>query len=347
MKIELALGLCKLTKYAYYKKLGKRRKAGRKPSTITPRINEQGVLVEASEEEVIQKITSTLLMPETCYGYRAMSVALQHQGFLINHKKVYRLMSKYVLLRDQKKRPARNYVKYRRVSPTRPLEVLEMDIKFQFVTEHKQYAFILTVIDCFTRKALYWTVAYSIKQAQIKAVWEQIIVQYLQPEGLLEKELTLELRNDNETRFTAKDVQEYFKDNHINQVFTHPYTPQENGHIESFHAILGRSLEFKEYGTLNDLNQQLEHFYHHYNNIRLHGSLSHLNPSAFIELWQKNYIKIEPHKSVKYKYQIKLLIPHYRIKPNGEIRPISEESQYEINRRYRTQTALNAQSGRT
>lgn len=347
MKIELALGLCKLTKYSYYKKLGKRRKAGRKPSLVSPRINEQGLLVVATEQEVIERITSTLLIPETHYGYRAMSVSLQHEGFLINHKKVYRLMSKYLLLRDQKKRAARNYAKYRRVSPKRPLEVLEMDIKFQFVAEHRRYAFILTVIDCFTRKALYWTVAYSIKQAQIKAVWEQIIVQYLQPAGLLEKELTLELRNDNDTRFTAKDVQKYFKDNHINQVFTHPYTPQENGHVESFHATLGRSLEAKEYQTLNDLIQQLEHFYHHYNNVRLHGSLSHLSPSAFITLWEKKHIKIEPHKSIKYKYQIKLLIPHYSIKSNGEIRQITEETQHEINRRYRIQTALNAQNHRT
>jgi hypothetical protein len=33
-----------------------------------------------------------------------------------------------------------------------------------------------------------------------------------------------------------KDL-EFFVENHLNQVFTHPYTTQENGHIESFHAI--------------------------------------------------------------------------------------------------------------
>jgi transposase InsO family protein len=31
-----------------------------------------------------------------------------------------------------------------------------------------------------------------------------------------------------------KLIQEFFKENYLNQVFTHPYTPQENGHIESF-----------------------------------------------------------------------------------------------------------------
>jgi transposase InsO family protein len=39
---------------------------------------------------------------------------------------------------------------------------------------------------------------------------------------------------------SAKLIQEFFKENYLNQVFTHPYTPQENGHIESFHAILAK-----------------------------------------------------------------------------------------------------------
>ena len=339
MKLELTLELCKLTKYEYYKKLGKRKKAGRKPTCVTSKVNEHGDLVEVTEQTVIDVIINTLLLPETSYGYRVMTAALQHEGFLINHKKVYRLMYKYQLLADRHKKAAKNYVKYRRVNPKRPLEVLEMDIKFQWVIEHQCYAFILTVIDCFTRKVLYWTVAYSIKQAQIKEAWEQIILQELQPAGLLEKELTLELRNDNDTRFAAKQVQEYFAENYINQVFTHPYTPQENGHVESFHAILGRSLEMKEYNTLKDLEKQLEHFYQTYNNVRLHGSLKHLNPNAFIRLWEQEMILVKPHKKIKYKYNIQLRIPHYKIKPNGELRIISEETKMllaQSNRRINT-----------
>lgn len=60
---------------------------------------------------------------------------------------------------------------------------------------------------------------------------------------MLNQQINVELRNDNDTRFAATLIQQYFKQNHINQVFIHPYTPQENGHIESFHAILERSLD--------------------------------------------------------------------------------------------------------
>lgn len=333
MKVERALEICGLSKYSYYKKLGKRKKAGRKPSTTTLKINTKGEITEVDEGEVLEEIIKILTLPETGYGYRAMRFALQHEGFIINHKKVYRIMYKYQLLADKHKKTAKAYVKYRRVSPKRPLEVLEMDIKFQYIIDHKRYAFILTVIDCFSRKVLHWSVAYSIKQSQIKAAWEHIIVEHLQPAGLLEKELTLELRNDNDTRFTAKEVQRYFAENHIQQVFTHPYTPQENGHVESFHAILGRSLDMQEYYNINDLEKYLEHFYKTYNTVRLHGSIQHLNPDAFILLWEANLISIKPHKKIKHKFVTILKVPHYMIKPNGKLRNLTEETKKTIGRK--------------
>lgn len=333
MKVERVLELCKLSKYEYYKKLGKKKQPGRKPTTNTLLVNERGDLQQVDESVVIDKIINTLLLPETAYGYRAMTYSLQHEGFIINHKKVYRLMDKYQLLGDRHQKAARTYVKYRRVSPERPLEVLEMDIKFQWVVEFQRYAFILTVIDCFTRKVHYWSVGYSIKQTQIKAAWEHIIVNDLQPEGLIEKKLTLELRNDNDTRFAAKSVQKYFQDNHINQVFTHPYTPQENGHIESFHSILGRSLEKKEFTTLAELEKHLKYFYEIYNNVRLHGSIQHLNPNAFISLYKQKQVIVRPHKKLAHRYEILLKIPHYMIKQNGQVRELSEESKLSLGRR--------------
>jgi len=52
-------------------------------------------------------------------------------------------------------------------------------------------------------------------------------------------------------------VKDFFKNNCLDQVFTHPYTPQENGHIESFHAILGRSLDRYSFNTIEDLDIHL------------------------------------------------------------------------------------------
>lgn len=321
MKRDKALDLCGVSKHQYYNPLGMAGKRGRKPSTTTILLNDDGSCGVVENDVVAGHILDIKSDPETDYGYKAMTAALMLLGFVINHKKVYRIMKELMLLHDPRKKATREYVKYARVCPSQPLEVIEMDIKFQYVIEHARYAFILTVLDCFTRKVLQWLVGYSIRQEQIKMAWEQVIVNYLQAHDLLSKGITVEVRNDNDTRFAAKNVQQYFKENHIHQVFTHPYTPQENGHVESFHSILGRSLDRKDFATIDDLNKHLKRFYKVYNDIRLHGSLDHLAPKSFWKLWKQGYIDSYKTKTGKLKHRLK--IPHYQISGNGNLREVS------------------------
>ena len=314
------LQICGVTKHQYYYE-AKGGKQGAKASENTLQIDENGQVVEVANERVVDQIAKTKADPETDYGYRAMTADLMLKGYLINHKKVYRLMKDYHLLRSKHQMKKRRYVRYRRVHPKAPLRILEMDIKFQWVTQHNRYAFILTILDTFTRKTLAWTVAYSIKQRQVQALWSKVIVEHLQPAGLLKDGIVLEVRNDNDTRFAAKAVQQYFKDNSIDQVFTHPYTPQENAHIESFHAILSRSLERTTFSTLEDLQSHLKRFYKVYNQIRVHGSLDHLPPNLFSRLWEIGLIDRIEQKFNRVK--IKLKVPHYLILGNGNLREVS------------------------
>lgn len=320
MKVGKALALCSLTRHQYYYK-PKDGKGGAKASTQTFKLSAKGVRQLVSNQIVVDEIIGIKQQLDTDYGYRATTAALQLLGYIINHKKVYRLMKAYQLLHEKRPKAKRNYVKYRSVNPTAPLQVLEMDIKFQWVAEHQRFAFILTVIDCFTRFVLGWKVAYSIKQNGVKQLWQNIITQYLQPNDLLNKQIRVELRNDNDSRFAATMIQQYFRQNHINQVFTHPYTPQENGHIESFHAILARSLARYDFNTINQLEKHLKQFYHTYNTVRLHGSLDHLSPTMFWKLWNENLI--ERIEKANHKVRFKLKIPHYNISGNGSQREVS------------------------
>jgi len=92
------------------------------------------------------------------------------------------------------------YVSQRCARPERPLTLLEMDIKMFWVEEHRRH-------------------------------------DHLQPADLLAKDIHVEVRSDNGPQFLATRLREFMADNHLGQVFTHPYTPQENGHVESFHSI--------------------------------------------------------------------------------------------------------------
>ncbi len=240
-----------------------------------------------------------------------MYFALMMLGYYINHKKVYRLMKEQDLLRVAKKRNERTYAKYRIVTPKQPLELLEMDIKYVWVTQARKHAYILTIIDTFTRYVLHWQVGFTMKTQQVQQAWEEVIIEYLQPADMLKNKIHIEVRNDNGPQFASKKIQAFFKENYLNQVFTHPYTPQENGHIESFHSILATSIDKEIFWDLIGLENRLHMFYTKYNDIRIHSSIANLSPKMFWHLWEKEKITRTVLENKKQKF--KLNIPYQQI----------------------------------
>jgi len=316
VKTKRALALIGLSKHEYYYCPTKNGNPGVQASTHTIQIQQCGQKLIANNQviELMKQNNSDL---DLCYGYRRMTGYLKLKGYKINHKKVYRLMKEQGLLLEKFKPKGKTYAKYRIVQPKGPLEVIEMDIKFQFIEKDKRYALILTVIDTFTRMVLAWHVAYSIKKHCVKKIWEQVIVDHLQTNNMLNKKVDVEIRNDNDKRFSAKMVQDFFKENYLNQVFTHPYTPQENGHVESFHAILGKSLRQKIFYTLDQLEQHLTLFYEKYNNERIHSSIAMLPPRTFWNVWDKGMVERKINSKNKVKF--KLLIPATNISGNRSL----------------------------
>ena len=305
MKRDTALNISGVSKHQYYYQ-SQPDKRGRKPSITTSKLEDEGI-VQVLNTDVVQQIMDIQKDPDTDYGYHKMTFALLLLGYVINHKKVYRLMDESHLLKDRHQKALRQYVKYRKVMPTRPLEVLEMDIKFVWVEEYRRHAFVFTVIDTFTRCILYWQSAYQFKQGQVKRAWEHIIENYLQPFDCLKENIHIEVRNDNDSRFAAKTVQQFFVENKLDQVFTHPYTPQENGHIESFHAILSQMLSRFTFWSIEQLDNCLSPFYEKYNFIRLHSSTAFLPPMVFWTCWQQGLIETkinEKKRTVKFKLTV-------------------------------------------
>ena len=310
LQLRTALPIAGISKSQYYyqKQEGK---SGRKPSENVILIR-GGNTQLISNQQMIHRIQSIQKDPDLVYGYHCMTKQLQQEGYWVNHKKVYRLMRENQLLYPKQKQTGKTYVKYRKVHPVRPLEVLEMDIKMVWVETDRRHAFVLNIIDTFSRKWLYQSAAFTITQHQVKQAWQYLIEQHLQPADLLQKNLHLEIRNDNDKRFSAHMIQSFFKENHLNQVFTHPYTPQENGHVESFHNILGIHLKRFTFWSLQELDQNLLLFREKYNNVRLHGSIAHLCPNDFETLQNLGFI-IQYSNIKQRKSQFILSIPRHEI----------------------------------
>jgi transposase InsO family protein len=208
----------------------------------------------------------------------------------------------------------RPYVKHRCAHPLLQLTLLEMDIKQIWVEEHRRYAFVLTIIDTFTRVALYWDLAYSIRWKDVRRAWEHVIEHHLQPADILAKELTIEIRSDNGPQFLAKKLREFFWNNHLCQVFTHPYTPQENGHVESFHGILQQAIRYDFFWTLEQLQIRLTLFYEKYNNQRVHSAIAYLPPSIFWQAWNQGLIKRKLNRKRKPIFILRM--PRYQLLGN-------------------------------
>lgn len=300
------LSITGLTRHhLYYQSTGRR--VGKQATNWTRFKDPTSQLINRrSNEEVVVAIIAILSDKDLPNWYRLVAATLQVQGWYINHKKVYRLEQENGLLRKAKKRKGRNFVKFRRVSPSGPLRIIEMDIKYVWIAGKARYAYVLTILDTFTRFALHWSVGYAMKQQQVKAAWDKVIVKYLQPADLLGQQISVEIRNDNGKQFCSEMIQKYFQDNHLNQVFTHPYSPEENGHVESFHKTLGGSLKGGYFHCLKDLENRLQKFYLTYNNRRQHSSIAMLSPSMFWSLWEDGQIEMITFEKKKARFKLTL-----------------------------------------
>lgn len=308
---DKCLAISGLSKYQFYNPpSGKTR--GKRPSKVTHRkIPKSDETIDVDNVDVVSRIVEIKLDPDRSNYYRLITCALQLEGYFINHKKVYRLMYEYILLEERSNKSKKKYVQHRRVVPSGPLKILEMDIKYVWVHRTRKYAFILTVIDTFTRYVLHWDVGYSMQSIQVQVVWEYIVANYIQEQYDAQHPLQIEVRSDNGKQFSSKAIIDFFENNQLTQLFTHPYTPEENGHIESFHKTLGKSLKSDEYDSLEELEKRLAKFYTSYNNNRSHGSIAGLPPAIFWSLYDLDKVNVSiNHLERRSKYELKVA-PQY------------------------------------
>jgi len=268
------VGLSKST-YYYQQHFGIR---GRKPSETT--LTSAGSVVANSV--IVDKIKSIFNTEVfACYGYAATYQVIKND-FLINRKKVYRLMKESHLLLTRIKRynVKKNYVNFRKIKDATLFSNLEMDIKYIPVKGENKNAYLLSVIDVCTRVNLGHLLAYSMKSDQVKKLFEYILKAY----NINPKSISVSLRTDNGSQFIAKDARDYMLEVGINHEFTHVATPEENAHIESFHSILEREFvrRFELYNLSHARSMMIEYM-EWYNFRRVHGSLAYKTPMQLLK----------------------------------------------------------------
>ena len=189
-------------------------------------------------------------------------------GYIINHKKVYRLMKEQNLLLGKviSTNGKRQFVKHRKIEAIRPMEYLCLDIKYVWVAGESRNYYLLTVLDVFTRIAIEQIFQKSIRKMDVINIFRRINSAF----GI--KGVTV--RNDNGSQFIANDVKQFLRTAEANQEFTHIATPEENAYIEAFHSIVQREvIDRFEFQGFYEAKLTLQAHRDWYNNRRRHATL--------------------------------------------------------------------------
>ncbi len=178
---------------------------------------------------------------------------------------------------------ARCFVEIRKMPARRPNEAFQFDIKMYWVSG-VGWIPCLSVIDIFTRQLKAHLLQRSIRRHDVKALWQDLL------QGIpVEQHALICVRSDNGSQFAAKTVRAFFVAAGIHQEFCHAATPEEDGFIESFHAIVERELVRRhEWESLVQLQALMVSYVYFYNQDRLHGSLGNISPNHFFEQWADN-----------------------------------------------------------
>jgi putative transposase len=252
-------------------------------------------LIEREPEPVEQQmelrsaIQEIFLEHRRRYGYRRILIELHKRGWQVNHKRVLRLMREDNLLSVQPRQFVRTTVSdhkleiylnlARRMKLTGVNQLWIADITY--IRLHTEFVYLAVVLDAFSRKAVGWALARTLRTELTLAALEQAIRERQPPPGLVH-------HSDRGLQYAAAEYVLRLEQAHMLPSMSRPANPYDNARCESFMRTLKREeIHANEYQDLEDLRSHLHEFIEqYYNRKRLHSALGYRSPEEF-EQWAK------------------------------------------------------------
>ena len=208
------------------------------------------------------------------YGYYRIYIMLRREGWLVNHKRVYRLYRQDGLSLRLKK-PRRNVSaadRIRQPAAAAPNEMWSMDFVSDALFDGRRLR-ALTVVDTYTREALAIDVDRGIKGEQVVEAMARIAGTRGSPKSI---------RVDNGPEFISKALDRWAYENGVTLDFSRPGKPTDNAFVESFNGRLrDECLNAHWFLSLADARAKIEAWRSFYNESRPHTSLGWLTPNEY------------------------------------------------------------------
>jgi putative transposase len=210
------------------------------------------------------------------YGYRRIHVLLRREGWMVNHKKIYRL---YCLewLNLRYKKPRRHKSSSQRIVRLPANQVNEcwtMDFMFDQLFNGVKFRF-LTLVDIFSRECLAIKVGQKMTGENVAHVRQEVLEQRGKPRQIF---------LDNGSEFISKALDKWAYENKVALAFSRPGKPTDNAYIESFNgSFRDECSNVHWFLSLDDAKLKAENWRQDYNLLRPHSALGYLTPAEFAE----------------------------------------------------------------
>jgi transposase InsO family protein len=248
----------------------------------SPIQNERDVALRDAIEHIVLEFPG--------YGYRRVTKALAREGWVVNHKRVLRVMRQESLLCQLKRRfvattdsghALRVYPNLvAGLEPTAPDQVWVADITY--IRLPTAFAFLACILDAWSRRCVGWHLSPTIDTRLTLASLNQALVQRQPAAGLIH-------HSDRGVQYASGDYVARLEAVGAKVSMAAVGNPYQNAQAESFFKTLKREeVYLHDYRTLAEAEDNLGHFIEDvYNAKRLHSSLGYLPPIEYEAAWSQ------------------------------------------------------------
>jgi len=231
---------------------------------------------DRAERARIKEIANTRMR----YGMWRVHTLMRREGWLINHKKTYRIYCEEGL-NLRRKRPRRRVAAAHRVERPELSNINEcwsMDFVADGLFNGRRIR-ALTVVDNFSRECLAITVDHALRAEDVVATMAHITSI---------RGVPMRIQVDNGSEFISKALDHWAYENNVILDFSRPGKPTDNAHIESFNgSFRDECLNMHWFLSLDDAREKIEAWRVDYNEYRPHQSLADMTPKEFAQEHQQ------------------------------------------------------------
>jgi len=213
------------------------------------------------------------------FGYRRITAVLRRQGWTVNRKTVYGVMKAEHLLQDRLWRRPQRPKRVEKMRPERPNQGWQIDMT-SFQLSDLTPLYLVTVIDCFTRQILGWTLDHRCRATE----WIAAVRMALEAGGLTSPTETqaagLVLRSDNGAQPCSKAFVAFLGRRGVRGQYTGYDAPDDNAYVERvIRTIKEEEVWPNQWDGWREAHAAIEAYVAYYNNERIHSALDYQTPN--------------------------------------------------------------------